>query len=87
MDILSSRLTSYLNRIGENIITNWYEIRDIHNWMLAEIYRKKKAFPVWKKKVLFSPGFPIKKIKKAIRLIAQNFTPKKSTNYSGFFSE
>ena len=54
MEILSSLLTSYLNRIGENIITNWYEIRDIHNWMLAEIYRKKKGFPVWKKKVLFS---------------------------------
>ncbi len=47
-------LKSYLDRIGLEFTTNWYNIRDIQDWMMEEIYRKRKSFPVWRKKVLFS---------------------------------
>ncbi|MCK5347544.1 MAG: hypothetical protein KAR20_29245, partial [Candidatus Heimdallarchaeota archaeon] len=51
---MTERLTSFLNRIGMNFTQNWYHIRDIQEWMLAEIYRKRKSYPYWRKKVLFS---------------------------------
>jgi hypothetical protein len=51
---LNSHLTAFLNRIGSNFTENWYKIRDIQNWMLDEINRKRIQYPYWKKKVLFS---------------------------------
>ena len=51
---MTNHLNSFLNRIGRNYIKDWYSIRDIQDWMLEEIYRKRKTFPIWKKKVLFS---------------------------------
>ncbi len=51
---MTKYLASFLNRIGRNYIKDWYSIRDIQDWMLEEIYRKRKTFPIWRKKVLFS---------------------------------
>jgi hypothetical protein len=51
---MKNQLKPFLNRVGEQFSQNWYHIRDIHGWMLEEIYRKRKTFPYWKKKVLFS---------------------------------
>ncbi|UYP45121.1 hypothetical protein NEF87_001406 [Candidatus Lokiarchaeum ossiferum] len=51
---MTNHLNSFLNRIGRNYIKDWYSIRDIQDWMLEEIYRKRKTFPIWRKKVLFS---------------------------------
>ena len=47
-------LESFLNRIGQKFTEDWYEIRDVQNWMLEEIYRKRIQFPHWKKKMRFS---------------------------------
>jgi len=51
---MSERLSSFLNRVGMNFTQNWYQIRDIQEWMLAEIYRKRKSFPYFRKRTLFS---------------------------------
>ena len=48
------QLRALLDRIGDNFMQNWYNIRDLQKWMLEEIYRKHQTYPRWKKKVLFS---------------------------------
>ena len=40
---MTKYLASFLNRIGRNYIKDWYSIRDIQDWMLEEIYRKRKT--------------------------------------------
>lgn len=47
-------LKSFLERIGTKFTENWANIRDLQSWMLEEIYRKRKTFPFWRKKVRFS---------------------------------
>lgn len=51
---MNLQLHAFLNRIGDNFIQDWYNIRDIQNWMMDEIYRKRVQFPYFKKKTLFS---------------------------------
>ncbi len=54
MTPLTEKLHSFLERIPIRIMENWYGIRDLQKWMMDEIYRKRKTFPHWRKKVLFS---------------------------------
>lgn len=51
---MPNNLHSFLDRIAINFTENWYNIRDLQNWMMDEIYRKRKTFPYWRKKVLFT---------------------------------
>lgn len=51
---MPSQLQPYLDRIGEEFAQNWYHIRDVQDWMLEEIFRKRKTYPYWRKKVLFT---------------------------------
>ncbi|RLI64892.1 MAG: hypothetical protein DRO88_06045 [Promethearchaeia archaeon] len=51
---MTENLQSFLERIGDNFTENWANIRDLQSWMMDEIYRKRKTFPFWRKKVRFS---------------------------------
>ena len=50
---MTEKLHSFLERIPIKFTENWYGIRDLQKWMMDEIYRKRKSFPHWRKKVLF----------------------------------
>ncbi|MCF2139844.1 MAG: hypothetical protein K9W44_07310 [Candidatus Lokiarchaeota archaeon] len=51
---MTEKLHSFLERIAANFTENWYNIRNLQDWMLDEIYRKRKTFPFWRKKVRFA---------------------------------
>jgi len=69
---MNTQLHAFLNRIGDNFIQDWYNIRDIQNWMMDEIYRKRVQFPYFKKKTLFS-------------WVSFNKNPKSKKNPSRFY--
>ena len=69
---MNTQLNAFLNRIGDNFIQDWYNIRDIQTWMMEEIYRKRVQFPYFKKKTLFS-------------WVSFNKNPKSKNNPSKFY--
>ncbi len=69
---MTTQLQAFLNRIGDNFIQDWYNIRDIQNWMMEEIYRKRVQYPYFKKKTLFS-------------WVSFNKNPKNKKNPSKFY--
>ncbi|MHA1519293.1 MAG: hypothetical protein ACTSRK_03835 [Promethearchaeota archaeon] len=50
---MPEKLHSFLERIPIKFSRQWYGIRDLQEWMMDEIYRKRKTYPHWRKKVLF----------------------------------
>jgi len=71
---LNTQLNAFLNRIGDNFIQDWYNIRDIQTWMMEEIYRKRVQYPYFKKKTLFS-------------WVSFNKNPKSKKNPSRFYNK
>ncbi|QEE17705.2 hypothetical protein DSAG12_03543 [Promethearchaeum syntrophicum] len=71
---MNIQLNAFLNRIGDNFIQDWYNIRDIQTWMMEEIYRKRVQFPYFKKKTLFS-------------WVSFNKNPKSKKNPSRFYNK
>lgn len=80
-----SQLPALLNRIGQNFTANWYKIRDIQNWMMAEIERKRIQYPVWKKKVLFSWVSFNQSPRKRIKTVARFYSKKLDELFRYFF--
>ncbi|MHA1510748.1 MAG: hypothetical protein ACTSRX_03410, partial [Promethearchaeota archaeon] len=71
---MNTQLNAFLNRIGDNFIQDWYNIRDIQTWMMEEIYRKRVQYPYFKKKTLFS-------------WVSFNKNPKSKKNPSRFYNK